>query len=101
MPTITNAPLFDEEVGDDILKFWNQHRQRYSTLTNIALGILATFASDAEVERLFSAAKFTMGDNRSSLRTDQFNNLIFVLKNLAILDELNSETNVSSANVKR
>jgi hAT family C-terminal dimerisation region len=93
--------FIDEEMGEDILSFWNKHREMYPMLAKIARAVLAISASSSEVERLFSAAKFTVSDRRSSLGTGKLNKLIFIQKNLALLQELERETNTQLANVKR
>ena len=93
--------FIDEEMGEDILSFWNKHREIYPMLANIARAVLAISASSSEVERLFSAAKFTVSDRRSSLGTEKLNKLIFIQKNLALLQELERETNTQLANAKR
>lgn len=93
--------FIDDEMGEDILSFWNKHCERYPMLASIARAVLAISASSTEVERLFSAAKFTVSDRRSSLGTEKLNKLIFIQKNLALLQELKKETNTQLANVKR
>ena len=67
-PTYIDESLV--EIGASMaLDWWTNtaQRMRFPTLSRMAIGILSIPAISAEVERLFSAAKNTIGDKRNSL----------------------------------
>ena len=76
-----STTFIDEDKNEDILDFWYKHRDVYPSLVSIAREILAIPASNTEVERLFSAAKFTVSDRCTSLGTEELNKLISIQKN--------------------
>ncbi len=53
------------------------------------------------MERLFSAAKFTVSDRRTRLEAEKLNKMVFIQKNLALLRELDSEQDIQKATEKR
>ena len=70
-------------------------------LTEIAREILSIPASNTEVERLFSAAKFTVSARRTRLGAEKLNKLIFIQKNLASLRQLDGEQDIPKVIEKR
>jgi hypothetical protein len=96
-----STTFIDENKGEDVLDFWYKYQDIYPMLTDIARQILSIPASTTAVERLFSAAKFTVSDRRTRLEAEKLNKLIFIQKNLASLRQLDGEQDIQKATVKR
>jgi len=65
----------------DILAYWRSHENTVPDLARLARRILATPASSASSERLFSAAGRTINDRRTNLSSSRAEQLLFVQQN--------------------
>ena len=63
---------------DNILGSWKSSRDKYSTLTRLAAIYLATHASSAPVERIFSIGGKIFRPERCRLNNDLFQTLMFI-----------------------
>jgi hypothetical protein len=74
--------------NDDILLFWLEHKMKYPTLFKIVQDFYAIPSSNTTVERLFSSSKNTITDKRTSLGAEKVNKLLFLQKNLNLLEQI-------------
>ena len=63
---------------DDILGFWKSSRDKYRTLARLAATYLATPASSAPVERIFSIGGKIFRPKRCRLNNNLFQTLMFI-----------------------
>lgn len=66
-------------IGDKILKVWNEIPKDYSTLKIVALAVLSIFSSTYSCESLFSEMNFIKSDLRNRL-TDECSAACTLLK---------------------
>lgn len=89
----------DTLVGnEDLLTFWTRQKNLYPTLYSIACEILIVPASNTAVERLFSASGQAVTNVRTRLSAQKLNKLMFIKKNLFILDKIFGQTRKLNSN---
>ncbi|CAF5054650.1 unnamed protein product, partial [Rotaria magnacalcarata] len=82
---------------DDFSLFWLTHKSKFPTLFSIVQDYYAVPAANTTIERLFSSAKNTVTDKRTSLGTEKINKLLFLQKNLTQLKQFDKKIdNVAS-----
>ncbi|CAF3148872.1 unnamed protein product [Rotaria sp. Silwood2] len=88
---------------DNILEFWLQQKSKFPVLFSIVQDFYAVPASNTTIERLFSSSKNTITDKRSSLGAEKLNQLLFLQKNLKLLNSFdnNNSVKVNDVEVKR
>lgn len=62
----------------NIISFWMSKKSTYPSLFEIAMVVYGTPATQNSVERLFSAVKFILNDNRLSLSADKLENILLL-----------------------
>ncbi len=77
--------------NDDILLFWLDHKMKFPTLFSIVQDLYAIPSSNTSVERLFSSSKNTITDKRTSLGGEKINKLLFLQKNLTVLNQIHKQ----------
>ncbi|KAI0564670.1 Ribonuclease H-like protein [Gracilaria domingensis] len=70
--------LRDDSKGNGIIKFWIIMQSSLPDLSTVALRIWATPVSSAETERNFSTVNRTLSAERSLLRADIVEDLLYV-----------------------
>ncbi|KAE8738773.1 hypothetical protein FOCC_FOCC015733 [Frankliniella occidentalis] len=74
-----NLKLADISVGSaDILSWWKAHAPLFPTLSRVVRMILATPASSAASERIFSVAGLFVTSRRSGMSTETLDDLLFL-----------------------
>ncbi len=81
-----------EDRDIDILLYWKEKQHQFPILSNIAKQVCAIPASNTSIERLFSAAKNTVNENRTNLGSERINQLLFLQNNLTVLKQLFHES---------
>ncbi|CAM4921723.1 unnamed protein product [Rotaria socialis] len=82
---------------DDFSLFWLTHKSKFPTLFSIVQDYYAVPAANTTIERLFSSAKNTVTDKRTSLGTEKINKLLFLQKHLTQLKQFDKKIdNVAS-----
>ena len=79
LPQITDAH------GFDLLAWWKLHSSMFPNLAKMARCYLASPASSAGVERLFSEAGDTYSNRRKSLKEETLMQLLYIAKNCEIV----------------
>lgn len=70
----------------DSIEYWKLNQYKYPILAGCAKSFLATPASSVESERSFSSASDICEDKRSSLAPEKLEQLLFLKKNLSVVD---------------
>ena len=73
--------LYMDELVDakvDAVQYWQYAQPRYPMLTKIAFALLSIPATFVPCERIFSRAGFLVDDLRSSLKSENVNQMIFL-----------------------
>ena len=78
LPQLADAP------GFDLLAWWKLHSSMFPNLARMARCYLASPASSAGVERLFSEAGDTYSDKRKNLKEETMMQLLYIAKNCEI-----------------
>lgn len=85
---LNRLPQMSSADGD-ILAYWRSHEGTVPDLARLARRILATPASSASSERLFSAAGKTISDQRTNLSSTRAEQLLFIQQNYnAVKDQI-------------
>lgn len=77
-------PLLERQ--EDPLVWWRQHSMEYPTLKRLALKYLSAPASSLKTKRVFDDAEKVYRENRNRLTTRSAEMLLFVMKNIKMLD---------------
>ncbi|XP_011707970.1 PREDICTED: zinc finger BED domain-containing protein 1-like [Wasmannia auropunctata] len=72
--------------NEDPLTWWKTHILEYPNLKTLVLKYLSAPPSSVHSERLFSAGKLVYSDNRNRLSPKNADILLFIMKNLLILN---------------
>lgn len=72
--------------NEDPLTWWKTHASEYPNLKTLVLKYLSAPPSSVHSERLFSAGKLVYSDNRNKLSPQNAEMLLFIMKNLLILN---------------
>lgn len=72
--------------NEDPLTWWKSHVLEYPNLKILVLKYLSAPPSSVHSERLFSAGKMVYSDNRNKLSPQNAEMLLFIMKNLLILN---------------
>lgn len=75
-------PQVKGDMDFDVLLWWKLHGSMFPNLARMARQFLASPASSAGVERLFSEATDMHGDKRKSLKEETFMQMLFISKNI-------------------
>ncbi|KAL3862595.1 hypothetical protein ACJMK2_008552 [Sinanodonta woodiana] len=70
----------------DPIEYWKLNQRKYPILAECAQSFLATPASSVESERSFSSASDICEDKRSSLAPHKLEQLLFLKKNLSVVN---------------
>ncbi len=70
------------DAEEDPLKWWRESRRLYPRLSNLAKKYLCIPATSSSSERVFSTGGNIVSCQRSSLKPDYVNRLVFLAKNL-------------------
>ncbi|KAL3848453.1 hypothetical protein ACJMK2_019310 [Sinanodonta woodiana] len=70
----------------DPIEYWKLNQRKYPILADCAQSFLATPASSVESERSFSSASDICKDKRSSLAPHKLEQLLFLKKNLSVVN---------------
>lgn len=81
---ITKFSHVTEEI-DDILMWWRHNVCNYPVMANLAKIILATPATSAPAERIFSLAGDIVTKKRSNLSSFKLNYIIFIHENYNLI----------------
>ncbi|CAF1461710.1 unnamed protein product [Rotaria sordida] len=85
--SLTSTSMVRDEEEDDILGYWKEHQTLFPLIASIARKILGIPASNTSVERLFSSCKNTITDKRTRLGAEKLNKMMFLQKNMNLLQE--------------
>ena len=83
------------KLEDNPLEWWKQHGHLFPTMSRIARRYLATPATSAPVERLFSVAGQVNSDRRASLSSDNLTLLVFMYEALPLLRKIRSQESLT------
>lgn len=72
--------------NEDPLIWWKTHALEYPNLKILVIKYLSAPPSSVNSERLFSAGKLVYSDNRNRLSPQNVEMLLFIMKNLLILN---------------
>jgi len=72
--------------NEDPLIWWKTHVLEYPNLKTLVLKYLSAPSSSVHLERLFNAGKLVYSDNRNKLSSKNAEILLFIMKNLLILN---------------
>ncbi|CAF3679222.1 unnamed protein product [Rotaria socialis] len=90
---LTSTSVVQNEEEDDILAYWKEQQKLFPLIALTARHVLTIPASNTSVERLFSSCTNTTTDKRTRLGADKLNKIMFLQKNMNVLQ------NKSSVNV--
>lgn len=84
MSEYMKEPLIDRH--EDPLKYWLANKKRFPALSHLARKYLSAPPSSVDSERIFSTAGNVCVDNRSRLSSDNLEKLVFLNKNLPLVN---------------
>jgi hypothetical protein len=84
--------------NEDLFGFWRRHKVVYPILYSIARDILIIPATNTAAERLFSASGNTVTETRNRLASQKVDKLMFLKKNLPILNKFLGKVAKSNPN---
>lgn len=84
MATYLQEHLTDR--NDDPLRWWQANSMRLPALGNLSRKFLSAPPSSVDSERVFSTAGNVVEDKRSRLTVDNVEKLVFLNKNLSLVD---------------
>jgi len=70
------------DMENSPLEWWKSEQSRYPRLAKLARRYLCVCATSVASERVFSCAGQIVSDQRSSLKPDKVDNLVFLARNL-------------------
>ena len=81
---LIRSPLLTKQ--QDSLIWWKQHANEYPNIQKLAVKYLSLHLSSVNYERLFNVAGNIYSENRNRLSVDNAEKLLFIMKNMKIVD---------------
>jgi hypothetical protein len=88
MKEIYSFDDFVENQNLDILEYWELKRIMFPNLYKVVNTILSVPVTQVSVERLFSALKLILNDQRTSMLDEKLDNVLLIKLNFDIIDNI-------------